>query len=203
MCWEQHWGCAYKSEFPPDPCAVIDIHFISAYIMNLLILGCFHLNCMLSLKQIKMKEIFFGNTGVWIQGFQIARQVSYLLSHLQPLCSGYFQDRVLLFAWAGLDMILLFILDGRHIPPCPAVFCFAIEMGFLDLFFCPGWHGNYDLNLSILWSWVAGTCYCVQLLVEMGSCKLFTQGWPWTAILLFCTSRVARITGVGLWCLAR
>jgi hypothetical protein len=137
MCWEQHWGCAYKSEFPPDPCAVIDIHFISAYIMNLLILGCFHLNCMLSLKQIKMKEIFFGNTGVWIQGFQIARQVSYLLSHLQPLCSGYFQDRVLLFAWAGLDMILLFILDGRHIPPCPAVFCFAIEMGFLDLFFLP------------------------------------------------------------------
>jgi hypothetical protein len=56
-------------------------------------------------------SIFCG-TGVWIQGFGLARQVLYFLSHYaSSFCSGYIWDRVSLFAKAGLD----------HNPP---IFCF-------------------------------------------------------------------------------
>jgi hypothetical protein len=38
---------------------------------------------------------FFGGTGVWTQGFRVAKQVLYSLSHVSsPSCSGYFRDGV-------------------------------------------------------------------------------------------------------------
>jgi hypothetical protein len=49
------------------------------------------------------KVFFFScSIGVWTQGFAVTRQVFYLLSHApSPFCSGYFWDRVPLFAQAA------------------------------------------------------------------------------------------------------
>jgi hypothetical protein len=58
--------------------------------------------------------IIFGGTGVGTQGFMFDRQVLYHLSHaFSPFCSGYFGDRVLLFAWTCVDQdpILHFLLS--------------------------------------------------------------------------------------------
>jgi hypothetical protein len=47
---------------------------------------------------------YTGSTGAWTQGFILARQVLFQLSHtFSHFCSGYFLDRVLLFAPAVLD----------------------------------------------------------------------------------------------------
>jgi hypothetical protein len=47
---------------------------------------------------------------VWTQGFTLAKQVLYCLSHvLRPFSSGYFGDRVSLFTQASLDYDLLFV----------------------------------------------------------------------------------------------
>jgi hypothetical protein len=47
--------------------------------------------------------LFFGCIGILTQGFIFARQVLYCLSHVSnSFCSGYFGDRISLFAQAGL-----------------------------------------------------------------------------------------------------
>jgi hypothetical protein len=48
--------------------------------------------------------IYFSGSGLWTQGFTLAKQAFFYLSHTSsPFCSGYFRDRVLLFAQADLD----------------------------------------------------------------------------------------------------
>jgi hypothetical protein len=47
---------------------------------------------------------FLDSTGVWTEGFTLARQMLYYQSHtISPSCSGYFGNKVLLLAKAGLD----------------------------------------------------------------------------------------------------
>jgi hypothetical protein len=59
---------------------------------------------------------FFGTTGTGTQGFTLARQSLYHLSHTySPFCSGYFGKGISLFAQISLDHSL-------HIPPCSAFF---------------------------------------------------------------------------------
>jgi hypothetical protein len=49
-------------------------------------------------------HLFTLNTGVWNQSSVLARQALYHLGHTSSLlCSGYFRNRVLPFAHAGLD----------------------------------------------------------------------------------------------------
>jgi hypothetical protein len=64
---------------------------------------------------------------VWMQAFMLARQVLYGLSNASnPFCSGYFWDRVLLFAWASLDYVPPIYAywsswDDKCTPLCPAI----------------------------------------------------------------------------------
>jgi hypothetical protein len=47
---------------------------------------------------------------------------------------------------------------------------------------------------------MTGAHHCTQLLIDMGSYKLFCLGWPQTAILLILPSQVARIvSATGTW----
>jgi hypothetical protein len=47
--------------------------------------------------------------------FLLAKQVLYHWNHTSTLfCCGYFGDRVSLFAWAGLDWVLLFYTSHHH-----------------------------------------------------------------------------------------
>jgi hypothetical protein len=84
---------------------------------------------------------------VWIQGFVLARQVLYWLSHTSScFCSGYFAI-VSLFAWACLDcnpptFASCRKWDDRCIPPCSA---FSVEMGSYKLFFL-GLTWNHDFS---------------------------------------------------------
>jgi hypothetical protein len=48
-----------------------------------------------------LRFILLFNTWLWTQGLVFARQVLYCLSHTSS--PGYFEDRILLFARAGLD----------------------------------------------------------------------------------------------------
>jgi hypothetical protein len=59
---------------------------------------------------------------------------------------------------------------------CSQLFFFSCWDGVLQIFFARGWPGNI-----FPWSqppaWMTGTQHCTQLLLEMGSHKLF----PWLA----------------------
>jgi hypothetical protein len=54
----------------------------------------------------KLRDIFptpfFGCTGFELSTLNLASPLQ-LEPHIQPFCSGYFEDRVLFFAQAGLD----------------------------------------------------------------------------------------------------
>jgi hypothetical protein len=89
-------------------------------------------------------------------------------------CSGYFWDRVLLFAWVNLDHNPSIYLsccrrDDRPTPPC-AVFSF--KMGFCKFSTWAGLELQSSQSQSLTY---LGWHYYVQLLVEMESCELFTQ----------------------------
>jgi hypothetical protein len=50
-------------------------------------------------------HVFFSSIGVWTQGFSLARQVHFHLSHLPTLfCSGWFWDKVFLFFKVSPDL---------------------------------------------------------------------------------------------------
>jgi hypothetical protein len=54
--------------------------------------------------------LFACSTEVWTVGLVLARLALYHMSYADsPFCSGYFGDRISLFAPAGLDHILLFM----------------------------------------------------------------------------------------------
>jgi hypothetical protein len=95
---------------------------------------------------------FSSGTRVWTQGFVLARQALY---HSSPFCSGYFRDRVSLFAQADLDQdhpILCFppLLEWKeHASMCLPFFLFRWN---LSNFLCRlVWKYNPP-NLSLLHS---------------------------------------------------
>jgi hypothetical protein len=102
---------------------------------------------------------FFDGTGVWTQGFICARQVLYHFGHASsPFCSGYFGDRVSLFAQTNLDLNL----PIWHLPHswmtgtgCHAQL-FCIKMGLLNFWPRLAWNcSSPDLSLSRSLGWQA------------------------------------------------
>jgi hypothetical protein len=89
----------------------------------------------------------FGDTGVWTHSLLFARQVRYHLSHSSgPLCSGYFQDKVSLFAGLDHDPSILCFLhswDDRCMPPQA-----AIGQDGVSWTFCQGWFWTAILLIS-------------------------------------------------------
>jgi hypothetical protein len=67
--------------------------------------------------------LFFVSNGVWTEGFALGRLLPYHLSHTSlSVCSGYYENKVLLLSQVGLDQdcpILGFLLSlgwQDHIP---------------------------------------------------------------------------------------
>jgi hypothetical protein len=59
---------------------------------------------------------FFCGTGVWTQGFVLAKQVLYYLSHASsPFCSGYFEDRIFWTICPGWPWISVLLLSASQI----------------------------------------------------------------------------------------
>jgi hypothetical protein len=122
---------------------------------------------------------FLGGTRTSTQGFTLARQVLYFLSHTSnPFCSCYFGGRVSIFAQAGLDCDPILHFTGMTDAQDHS-WLFYIEMGsqvcLFFFFFCLGWPGNAILPISA--SFVAGMTgrnYYVQVMIEMRSCELFS-----------------------------
>lgn len=72
----------------------------------------------------------------------------YLLSHVSsPFGSGYFWDRISLFAPVDLGHDPHKFEDDTPVIPCPP---FSMEVGFLELF-PPGWPQTLILLLSVFW----------------------------------------------------
>jgi hypothetical protein len=100
---------------------------------------------------------FLGGTRTSTQGFTLARQVLYFLSHTSnPFCSCYFGGRVSIFAQAGLDCDPILHFTGMTDAQDHS-WLFYIEMGSqvcLVFFFLSGLAWNCDpSNLSLLCSW--------------------------------------------------
>jgi hypothetical protein len=79
---------------------------------------------------------FFVSTGILTQGFPLARQVLYLLTHSSsPLSSGYFGDSTLLLVQAGLDqnpLIRLPIVTGMTSACQHTQFFFLLSLGLTN-----------------------------------------------------------------------
>jgi hypothetical protein len=87
--------------------------------------------------------------------------------------------------WASLSTI--FALVVLELGSCFFVQAILVQDALILCF--PPWLG---------WQ----VCHHAQLFsVEMGFCKLFCPGWPWTVILSISVSQVARITGESHQCL--
>jgi hypothetical protein len=134
----------------------------------------------------------FDGTGVWTQGFVLPRQALYHLNNASSsFSSGYFCDRVSLFAWARLDcdsLILCFLLllgCYRITPPGPAFFYWdGVSWTFL-----PGlaWNHNPTL-LSPPYSLGWQACATVPSYWLKWILWTFCLGWPQTVILLILAS---------------
>jgi hypothetical protein len=88
------------------------------------------------------REIFFWCPRVWTWGFALARQALSHLNHAcSPFCSGYFEDRVLLFCpgWPGLPS---------------SYFSLSAVAGITDV--CHHAH-LFLLNGGVLWTFFAWT----------------------------------------------
>jgi hypothetical protein len=118
-------------------------------------------------------------------------------------CSGYFGDRVSLFAQADLAHVPPSLdfppLLGQHIPPCSAflqwdgghanIFAWAGLEQWSSQSQPPGSLGSQaPLCPAIGWNGVLQTLFCL--------------GWHPTVILLISASQWARITDTSHWCLA-
>jgi hypothetical protein len=99
----------------------------------------------------------FGSTWIWTEGYALARQALYNLSHaLSPFCAGYFWDRVLLFTQASLhyNPILCFLpwLGREACAIMPCFFCWDRVLWTFFLFGGLAWNYNtLELNLPHSW----------------------------------------------------
>jgi hypothetical protein len=145
-----------------------------SFLRLMVLLDVFHHFC---------KILFWGEgwqSGIWTQGFMLARQVLYFLNYTSiHFCSGYFGDRVLLFAWTA---ILFYIFqhswDDRCTPPHQL---FSVEMGSHKLFDLD-WPRTTILPISVShMDWYDRSMPMCPAMVEMRSCELSIQASlkPW------------------------
>jgi hypothetical protein len=93
----------------------------------------------------------FSSNSVWTQGLRLAGQTLYCLNHpSSPFCSGYFRDRVSIFALVGLEPLssyFMFPLGWQVDTTMPSFF--LLRWGLMNSF--PGLAWNHDPpNLSFL-----------------------------------------------------
>jgi hypothetical protein len=106
----------------------------------------------------------------------LTRQLLYQLSPSpSPFCFGLFRYSVMVFLQDGLDCDLPAEagMTGRH--HYAQLFPHS-DGGLISSSSSPSWPGTVILPISA--SHIAGTRGTHQLLVEIGSHKLFTCGWP-------------------------
>jgi hypothetical protein len=145
--------------------------------------------------------MLFGSTGVWTPVFELARLEFKHLS--QPI--WLFRDGILLFVHTDLDCDppVLCFLPSLGCQACTTMSRFFPLKWCLTNVFWLGWPGA--TIVSILPSHVAWDDRHMPLCPAtdwIESRKLFSLGWPCTAILLIPASQVARITSVSQWHLA-
>jgi hypothetical protein len=135
---------------------------------------------------------------VWTQGFILVRQTLYCLNHTSsPFFSGYFGDKVSLFAQAGLNhnspiFKLPTITEWQACTTRPSFFCWDAN------FFVQGW--PRAKILPILASHIVWDNRHVSLCpTTHRDCVLLTigLGWPQTTMHLISASQVARIVGLS------
>jgi hypothetical protein len=110
--------------------------------------------------------LLFCSTGIWTQGFTLARQVLYYLSHsVSIFCINYFWDKVWLYGWTSVDGDPLIYAslcrwDDRLMPP---YLDFIGWDGFLN--FLPGLPGTMIFPISTSWvARIAGLSHYTKLL---------------------------------------
>jgi hypothetical protein len=110
--------------------------------------------------------------GVWTQGFALARQVLYCLSHAScPFCSSYFEIGLCFLPRPGLQSYF------RH----PALLGRQVVCCHTQHFHCDG---VLLISSTSRVAWNLDPPDLSLLLIKMGSGNLFCPGWPQIVLLV-------------------
>jgi hypothetical protein len=109
---------------------------------------------------------FFGGTWIWIQGFPLAKQVLYCLSHTSsPICSGYFGDEVSWSICLGWPRAMILLISASQVARITDMSYHAWHLFHLCTF----------EDCARVWPWISPKGPCPKTVALLGAGGIFRR----------------------------